>query len=321
MLIMIYTDSKIQENRILHHYFFLMKTYDFLLLFVLAFTLIQCDDTTRSVITPARDYEEQRAADNDSIISFLQSHYYNYEDYANAASDERVEFTIDSLVNSPGKRPMIEDVVEHEVQVKDQDGNFITHTMYVIPNVRDGVGDSPTIADEVYISYKGMFLDGYSFDKSEQQIWFTGLSTVQGFYELYPFIKRGTWEVDSTTGLISYDNFGTAVAIMPSALGYYSSQSSPLGRQYAPLIFAVDLYTFATADHDEDSVPTSAEDIDGNRHFSDDVDDTDGDGIPNYLDNDDDGDGILTIDEYDVDADGIADDSDSDGTPDYLDAT
>ena len=164
-----------------------------------------------------------------------------------------------------------------------------------------------------------MFLDGYSFDQSEQQIWFTGLSTVQGFYELYPFIKRGTWEVDPTTGLITYDKFGTAVAIMPSALGYYGSQSGP--REYAPLIFAIDLYTFATADHDQDSVPTSEEDIDGNCHFTDDVDDSDGDGIPNYLDNDDDGDGVLTIDEYDIDADGIADDSDGDGTPDYLDPT
>ena len=298
-----------------------MKTHNLLFLFVLAFTLIQCDDTTRSVISPPRDYEEQRTADNDSIISFLQNHYYNYEEYANAASGERVEFTIDSLVNSPGKRPMIDDVVEHEVQVKDQDGNFITHTMYVIPNVREGVGDSPTIADKVYITYKGMFLDGYSFDQKDQQIWFSGLTTVQGFYELYPFIKRGTWEVDPATGLVSYDGFGTAVAIMPSALGYYGSQSSPGGRLYAPLIFAVDLYTFATADHDEDSVPTIVEDIDGNHHFTDDADDTDGDGIPNYLDNDDDGDGILTIDEYDVDADGNADDSDGDGTPDYLDAS
>ena len=296
-----------------------MKTHDFLFLFLLAFILTQCDDTTRSVIPPPRDFQDQRTADNDSIISFLQSHYYNYEDYANAASGERVEFTIDSLINAPDKTPMIDQVVEHEVQVKDQDGNFIAHSMYVIPNVREGVGDSPTIADEVYITYKGMFLDGYSFDQSEQQIWFMGLSTVQGFYELYPFIKRGTWEVDPATGLITFDGFGTAVAIMPSALGYYGSQSAP--REYAPLIFAVDLYTFATADHDEDSVPTSEEDIDGNDHFTDDADDTDGDGIPNYLDNDDDGDGVLTIDEYDVNADGVADDSDGDGTPDYLDAS
>ena len=296
-----------------------MKTDSILFLFVLIFVFTQCDDTTRFETPTLRDYEEQSIAENDSIISFLESHYYNYEEYYDAASGKQVEFRIDSLINAPDKRPMIDDVVEHKVQVKDQDGNFITHTMYIIPNVRLGVGDSPTISDDVYVTYKGMFLDGYTFDQSQQQIWLTGLSTVQGFYELYPFIKRGTWEVDPSTGLISYDGFGTAVVIMPSALGYYGSQSAP--RQYAPLIFAVDLYTFATADHDEDSVPTSEEDIDGNHHFNDDIDDTDGDGIPNYLDSDDDGDGILTIDEYDVDADGVADDSDGDGTPDYLDAS
>ena len=51
--------------------------------------------------------------------------------------------------------------------------------------------------------------------------------------------------------------------------------------------------------------------------------DTDGDGIPNYLDIDDDGDGILTANEW-VDLDGNnepneAQDTDGDGIPDYLD--
>ncbi|MEC7454371.1 MAG: hypothetical protein VX933_03285 [Bacteroidota bacterium] len=267
-------------------------------------------------MTPMRDYEEQRTADNDSIVSFLQSHYYNYDDYANAASTEHVEFTIDSLINNPDKTPMIDQVVEQEVKIKNADGNYISHTMYVITDVRQGFGESPSFADDAYVTYKGMFLDGYSFDSNDQPTWFSGLSTVRGFYELLPHIERSTWEVDAN-GNVRFDGFGTAVVIMPSALGYYGSSSAP--RQYAPLIFAVELYTFKTADHDGDSVPTVNEDIDGNHHFSDDVDDTDGDGTPNYLDTDDDGDGILTIDEYDIDDDGTADDSNGDGTPDYLD--
>jgi outer membrane protein OmpA-like peptidoglycan-associated protein len=48
--------------------------------------------------------------------------------------------------------------------------------------------------------------------------------------------------------------------------------------------------------------------------------DTDGDGVPDYLDDDDDGDGIPTIDEdLDGDGDPTNDDSDGDGKPDYLD--
>ena len=48
-------------------------------------------------------------------------------------------------------------MIEHEVQVNDGDDNFISHTMYIIP-AREGVGGSPSIADEVYVTYKGMFL-------------------------------------------------------------------------------------------------------------------------------------------------------------------
>ena len=96
-----------------------MKTQFLIFLFVIAFVFIQCDDeTTRFGFPPLRDYEEQRTADNDSIISFLKSHYYNYEDYTDAASSEQVEFKIDSLINAPEKTPMIEQVIEQGVQVK-----------------------------------------------------------------------------------------------------------------------------------------------------------------------------------------------------------
>ena len=86
--------------------------------------------------------------------------------------------------------------------------------------------------------------------------------------------------------------------------------------EYSPLIFAVDLYTYNTTDHDGDSVPTHLEDVDGDSYFD---DDTDNDGIPNYRDVDDDNDGVLTRNEYDTNGDSIPDDTDNDGTPDYLD--
>jgi hypothetical protein len=53
-------------------------------------------------------------------------------------------------------------------------------------------------------------------------------------------------------------------------------------------------------------------------------DDTDNDGIPNFLDSDDDGDGILTKNELNLDSSGNPilphPDCDGDGIPDYLDA-
>ena len=187
MLIVDSTDQKYKKIVSCSTIFLDEKLLSFFL-FALSFLFIQCDETRNTFVTPLRDYEEQRTADNDSIVSFLQSHYYNYDDYANAASTEHVEFTIDSLINNPDKTPMIDQVVEQEVKIKDADGNYISHTMYVIPDVRQGVGESPSFADDAYVTYKGMFLDGYSFDSNDQPTWFSGLSTVRGFYELLPYI-------------------------------------------------------------------------------------------------------------------------------------
>nr|WP_321234254.1 hypothetical protein [uncultured Psychroserpens sp.] len=72
---------------------------------------------------------------------------------------------------------------------------------------------------------------------------------------------------------------------------------------------------------DDDGIPAELEDVNGNGDLED--DDTDGDGIPNYLDVDDDGDNVLTTAEgvnY-TEEDGLvnAQDTDGNGTPDYLD--
>lgn len=71
-------------------------------------------------------------------------------------------------------------------------------------------------------------------------------------------------------------------------------------------------------DPDDDTVATDTEDTnqDGNPTN----DDTDGDGVPNYMDPDDDGDSVPTLNEdRNQDGNPTNDDTDGDGTPDYLD--
>ncbi|MEQ8679687.1 MAG: gliding motility-associated C-terminal domain-containing protein, partial [Cyclobacteriaceae bacterium] len=80
-----------------------------------------------------------------------------------------------------------------------------------------------------------------------------------------------------------------------------------------------DELTILSGDTDGDGLLDFEEDINGDGDPTN--DDTDGDGLSNYLDNDDDGDNISTLDE-DADRDGnpTNDDCDDDGNPDYLDA-
>ncbi|WP_221411218.1 Calx-beta domain-containing protein [Roseivirga ehrenbergii] len=81
---------------------------------------------------------------------------------------------------------------------------------------------------------------------------------------------------------------------------------------------ALVIFTPDLTDSDGDGVIDSDEDTNGNGDLTD--DDTDDDGIPNYLDPDDDGDGVPTKDE-DVNKDGdpTNDDTDGDGVPNHLD--
>lgn len=77
-----------------------------------------------------------------------------------------------------------------------------------------------------------------------------------------------------------------------------------------------------TDDHDQDGVPSAVEMQVSAPQEADGYPDTDGDGIPDYLDVDDDNDNVLTQTEIEVTADQTADgypDTDGDGTPDYLD--
>lgn len=71
-------------------------------------------------------------------------------------------------------------------------------------------------------------------------------------------------------------------------------------------------------DADNDGIPNIFENFNGGIDGNLDDDDSDGDGVANYLDVDDDGDGVLTIFEA-TDADGNPIDTDGDGQVDYLD--
>ena len=80
-------------------------------------------------------------------------------------------------------------------------------------------------------------------------------------------------------------------------------------------------FSISLVEDDHDGIPAALEDINNNGDLDD--DDTDGDGLPNYLDADDDGDNVKTATEQPnyTEEDGLssAQDTDEDGIPDYLD--
>ena len=148
-----------------------------------------CEEQQRGFREPPRDYEPQRAVDNDSLLSFLQTRFYNYEEYATAATNEQVTFTIDTIQgDNANKTPLSDQVEELNFRVKDNDGAYVDHTAYVL-KIREGVGTAPTAADSVFVAYKGMLLNLSRFDERTNPVWFESLSVVKGFSALMPYLS------------------------------------------------------------------------------------------------------------------------------------
>ncbi len=295
-----------------------MKYTNFSILILVAiaiFSSCKKDDDNGVIIVPPRDLAEVAQENNDSIVQYLETHFYNYEEFETPPMDFDYLIVLDTIAGAnAGKTPLIDQITSRVITISDDD-NDVEHTLYYLI-AREGGGDNPTVADSTFVRYKGNLLDGSLFDSRNVPFWFDLLTVVRGVREVMPEFKTAGNLVDNGDGTFTFDNYGVGLVIMPSGLAYFNNP--PLGiPAYSPLIFRIDLLELNDADHDNDGILSIDEDEDGDGNPLN--DNTDGDNFPNCFDADDDGDGTLTRNEYDEDGNGTPDDSDGDGTPDYLD--
>ena len=258
-------------------------------------------------------------------MSYLKSHYYNYEEFANPPADFDYKIKIDSIEGDNANKESLfenDNLITEEIKVSSIDFGIddeevdVVHKLYSLI-VTEGKGSNPSVADSVYLKYEGKLLNGKIFDSNK--IWFdlqgTGSQSnsgvIEGFQHGLPKFKSGDGVIDNPDGTFEVKNFGKGLIFMPSGLAYF--RGTQPGKAYAPLIFEIDLYAVNLADHDRDGVPSIVEDLNNDKNLFN--DDTDEDRFPNYLDADDDNDGKLTKDEILIDAEGniTYPDSDNDG--------
>jgi hypothetical protein len=131
-----------------------------------------------------------------------------------------------------------------------------------------------------------------------------------------------TGTINGTSNLLNYRSYSSSATnlfcndVPPSNLQITEDLSSCCGNYLISTTYFED---------DNDGVPAEMEDINGNGNLYD--DDSDGDGLPDFLDVDDDGDNVLTstelldYDNNDDDGNPLTNpqDTDGDGIPNYLD--
>ncbi len=161
------------------------------------------------------------------------------------------------------------------------------------------------------------------FEESiDPQNYFNLTGVIRGWSEIFPQFKTGTYSGNpdgvyspNLDGTTSYYNFGAGIMFLPSGLAYYGTSSGGI-PSYSPLIFSFKLYEIQRTDLDGDGIYSYQEDLATATTSSNGTvtvingvpdgyvynmaegiinpDDTDGDGIADFLDVDDDGDFFST---------------------------
>jgi hypothetical protein len=248
----------------------------------------------------------QYASDNTDIEEYLKTNYITVVSHPGFIDDQDI-----SIVKIPagGTQKSIWDQTTYELKSRSVSLHDITYKLYYLV-LRNGTGISPCNVDGVLASYKGEYLERLTtagvtaltatpFEEVKYpQSFFSLFSVIPGWSEIFPQFKTGTYTSNSD-GTVSYNDFGAGVMFIPSGLAYYAAGKGTIPA-YAPLVFGFKLYEIQRTDQDGDGVMSFQEDINGDGYMRVlatgvvNPDDTDGDGIPNFLDADDDADGVST---------------------------
>ncbi|WP_417289477.1 FKBP-type peptidyl-prolyl cis-trans isomerase [Corallibacter sp.] len=264
------------------------------------------DDDETYYTVPDRDRTEVYNEDIAKIEEYLQTHFYNYEDFdfsdPYGVVNDDFEIVFDTIAGDNSDKTPLIDQVGYKVAFSYSDE--IEYRLYYL-KVREGQGKELYPTDQAFLDYEGSRLtDGYVFDSTANPtlLNLTTVSTtttgvIDGFRQGLTEFKTATEVSDNGDGTDAYRGFGIGAIFIPSGLGYFSSPTTTIPA-YSSLIFKIGLKGSVHTDYDFDGVPSYLEDLNADDDAY--TDDTDGDLVANLIDNDDDGDGVLTIDEVEV---------------------
>jgi hypothetical protein len=247
----------------------------------------------------------------------MHTHYMTVVNDPGQTDDQNVTFT---LIPTGGTQTSIWYQTQYPLQTRlvtvTQNSIDVTYKIYYL-QLRQGTGPnskSPCNVDRVLTAYRGEYIYSSTttvntlpvtqilstqFEESiNPQSYFNLTGVIRGWSEIFPKFKTGSYS-SNPDGTLSYADFGAGVMFIPSGLAYYNTSTGTI-PSYSPLIFSFKLYEVQRLDHDGDGIYSYQEDIDGDGYMATlatgvtNPDDTDGDGIPDFLDTDDDGDYFTT---------------------------
>ena len=269
------------------------------------------DDSVSAI--PPRDRQEVYDENITKIENFLKSNSISIIDDNSISFDSISQGAPNSIWNQT-QYPLQYVELKNDSRTSNKvDGLIddpVTYKVYYLI-INEGAGESPITIDNVFTRYAGYKLDHSMFDKNNNGFWsgfpetnYSATVLISGYRQILTKIKTASSITENPDGTLNYNNAGRVIVFIPSGLGYFNNAQTNIPG-YTPLIFDISLISKNSVDHDNDGLLSIYEDVNGNGNYWD--DDTDGDGIPNFLDLDDDADGYTTREEitYKVEEGGV----------------
>ena len=207
----------------------MMKKYNFILFttLVCSILLTSCknDDGNGGNVVPPRDRGEEAIAAEAEIISYLETHFYNYEEFNSPPVDFDYKIKFDTIAGDNADKIRLIDQVDTKT-VKDRFDEDVTYTLYYL-NVRQGAGEaSPNFPDLAIVSYEGQtLLDNQVFDGSVSPVKFDLTQIINGLQDALVEFNAADPEqtVQNPDGTVTFKDFGVGAVFVPSGLGYFNN--------------------------------------------------------------------------------------------------
>ena len=216
-----------------------MKYKLYILLITILLLGFSCgdDDDDGIIEVPEADRTEQQVIDNDSLVSYLQSHYVDASLLSNNPTISFTEININQLPDdgelpNPNQNSLLIDIVETLTTTYFD----VEYEYYILKINQGGSENSPNFSDKVRVSYEGTLMDDTVFDSSSTPVDFDLTSTIAGWGRVLPEFNIAEDFVINSDGTVTYNNPGIGIMFLPSGLGYYSAAAGSV-PVYSNLIF------------------------------------------------------------------------------------
>ena len=281
----------------------LYNTLSVCCLLILFMSLSCSKDEDAVPVTPPRDFTVQRNSDRDVIEKFLYENTYEINANQDIVFKPYVALGTARLKELPTSGSTFPQLRSKNVALHDVEGGYKVY--YLVFN-EGNTAKRPTILDEVFTAYRGIYLENNNGVLGINQEFetnpyptslFSLASVIRGWREIFPLFGTGTVDTSNPNGPTIYQNYGVGAIFIPSGLAYFNAPpQNSIIPSYSPLVFTIKLYDLKRADQDGDKVESMNEIVRNvDNTFT--LTDTDADGTPDYADIDDDNDGFPTLNE------------------------